>query len=129
MKKFTRIELRFFGKDVPIKTYADYVTTAEKDVGRIIKAIFFSDAQVMKIASSKRMSMEKIATFLEIVNKEGLHYAREAFNENRNFYRTIEPILKEAGKTFNFSARWKRKVGEEIVGDFDIVSFFKREES
>lgn len=121
----TRIEARYFGQQVPIKTYADYINTANIDVFKVLKTSVFSKEKFLEAASKTRVDSNKIADFIDTVEKEGLHHARCKFNKNRNFYRTIEPILNEVSKDLNLYRRWKKKVTKEIVGDFSIRDYFK----
>lgn len=125
IEKVTRFEVRYFGKKVPIATYANYIDTAEINLFEHIKTCLFKREKVLELAKKKKIDSDKVVQFLDLVEKEDLHHARKRFNKNRNFYRTIEPILKQAGVDLNLSKRWQNKVTHKIVADFDIHQYFQ----
>lgn len=124
IEKITRFEARYFGKKVPIATYADYIDTAGKNLFDHIKTCLFNKEKVLELAQKKRIDQDKIIQFLDVVVKEDLHHARKRFNKNRNFYRTTEPILKDSGVDLKLSKRWQHKVKNKIVGEFNIHEYF-----
>lgn len=109
IEMITRYEVRYFGKKVPIRTYSDYIETSEMDLFAHIKTCLFSKKKLQSISKKKKIDPVKIRDFIDVVEKEDLHHARRRFNKNRNFYRTIEPILKEVGKDLKLSNDGKRK--------------------
>lgn len=117
----TRIEVRFLKKEVPIANYCDYLKTANLDVFGMFKTCFFSPR---KLKTQKNVNQEKVASFIDSVDKEGLHFARRDHNKNRDFYRSIEPALKKISKDLNLSGRWRKKVEKTIVNDFCIYKYF-----
>lgn len=125
----TRIEVRYFGKEVPIRTYSDYAQTFDTDVFKIIKTSIFSKQKFLGEASLRRIDADKVASFADAVEKEGLHSARCRFNNGRNFYRTLEPILKSTGVDLQLKKRWQKKLKERIIADFDILEYFKTMEA
>lgn len=124
IEKITRFEVRYFGKKVPMATYADYIDTSGMNLFDHIKTSVFKKEKVLELAQEKRIDQDKIIQFLDVVEKEDLHHARKRFNKNRNFYRTIEPILKESGVDLKLSKRWQKKVMNKIVGEFNIHEYF-----
>lgn len=126
IQMMTRYEVRYFGKKVPIRTYSNYIDTSKMELFDHIKTCLFSNEKFLKIANTKKIDIQKIYNFLDVVEKEGLHHARIRFNKSRSFYRTIGPILKEAGKDLKLSKRWQQKVKSKIVGDFDINEYFAK---
>jgi hypothetical protein len=125
--KYVRYEVRYFNSEVPIRTYAEYFKTVDKDVFRIINVLVFNDEKFKQVARVTKINEKKVIDFLNLVTREGLFYARKKLNENRNFYRTFGMLLNEVGSKVMLDAYWKRKVQNKIIGNFDIIKFFEGE--
>ncbi len=123
---YTRAEVRYFNKMVPIRSYSDYHQTSDLKLFAILKTILIYKNRFIAAAEKSKLNTIKVAKFLELADREGLHHARAVLNQNRNFYRTLEPLLYENGLVLDLSRMWKRKVKEEIIANFEIIEFFKR---
>jgi hypothetical protein len=119
----TRVEVRYSGKAVPFRTFADYASSADFKPFDILKTSFLSISKLSKFELSKRTN-RKIDEFISCVLSEGIHHARKKFNKNRNFYRTIQPILDKISNDLNLSGLWAKKIKRKIVGNFDIEQYF-----
>ncbi len=120
-----RVESRFFNSGVPIKNYSEYSKLSEVNMFDHIKTHYFKPDKLKSASSSRKI--DKVREFCDLVEKEGIHHARRKLNKNRNFYRTIEPLLKEVGIDLNLSKKWKKKVRDRIVGEFCIKDYFRKE--
>lgn len=110
----TRFELKFSGRDVPIRHLSEYSKTADLDLFSIVKTSYLPLKARIALKSDPRLKL-----FMHVLETEGLQQARRVTNKNRNFYRTIQPILEANGLDLNLNSRWKKKVSR-FVGDFDI---------
>lgn len=120
----TRIEVRYFKKKVPISHLSEYGDSWKQEPFSMLKTYMTTknDRKALK-AKSRRLE-----TFVDYLEGEGLHFARRKMNKLRDFYRTIEPHLKNNSKDLALDARWKKKV-TSFMGSFDPVEFFAEEDS
>jgi len=124
VQNITRLEVRYFGKEVPIKHLSDYQDLAKMDVFNLMEINYFTKKKLLEYVKQNPKYKDRIFEFIDVVEKEGFHFARKKFNKNRNFYRTIEPIIKEIGKSLHLSKMFRYKVKHKIIGDFKIDEYF-----
>jgi hypothetical protein len=122
----TRTEVRYFWKAVPIKTYSDYINMVDMRVFDLLKTNVIYKRQFYELSKSRKVDPETIQKFLRGLQKYGFHHARKVSNHSHHFYRSIEPLIRQTSIDLHLSERWQRKVRDEIVGDFDIHSFFNQ---
>lgn len=123
-KHCTRIEIRYFNKNVPIDTFADYSELSNLNLFDMLKTYLFRDKDLRSIAGGNSRSLLNVDKFLRLRDTDGLSYAIKMMNVNRNFYRTIEPLLKKVSRDLELSDRWRGKIESRIVGGFNIRSYF-----
>lgn len=108
----TRIEVRFYRKDVPFRNLNEYSATAYIFPFRRIWIINLTKKKTQKILEA----YPELKPFFEVVNSEGLHHARNEFNKHRNFHRKIEPKLLEFIRPMNLCDRWEVKIDKFVEG-------------
>ena len=118
----TRTEVRYFWGKVPIKTYADYIKTAEMQVFDFLRTSLIFKKQLYELSKLGKADPQSIKMFLKRLQKDGLHRSLRLCEKNKS----IGPLIEQASTSLYLSERWQRKVRDEIVGDFDIHSFFNQ---
>ena len=119
---YTRIKARMFGKAVPIKTYADYAKLGEMSLFDFL-SVYYLPCKKLSDLIKETTTDTKTRNFLESIQRNSLQFARQRFNQNRDFYRKLEPFLKKNTKNLYLSKRWRKKVKSSIVKDFDLRKY------
>lgn len=124
--KITRVEVRYFRKNVPIKSFSDYGKLADLKLFDFLSCMFFSTKKFESVRGEYHNErIKKFNAFRDLVEKEGLHLARRSFNSQRDFYRTILPILARSSKKLNFDDLWRKKIESRFVGRFDVHRYLE----